>query len=232
MRMRSRADRRRGERGSGPITALLVMGFLALMMAAWLAGLGGAASAEGAKAQDAADAAALAGAGYILDDLPNELLSAPFSDPATLQGPIGEPGCVQLGRASAADLAGHNSAKLTDYCWWAGRTEVTASVELDYSTVKGQPARAEAVAAPGFSLSQCTIDPNFVPPSDPPRGGKGGNAQGGGGKNKPAPPVDTTLNCGFGDLSISYDPATKLFTFTDPAQLRSVLAGLKPRLVR
>lgn len=215
------------------------MGFLALVIAGGLTGYGSVAGAEQSKAQNAADAAALAGAGYILDDLPGQLLGAPFADPSSLQGDIGEAGCVQLGRASADDLAAENDATLTDYCWSASRSEVSVSVRLNYA-VKGEPATASAVAAPGLSLSDCTIDPNFVPPTPPaaaPTTGDGGGKNAGGGKDTPTAtptppaPVETTVNCGFGDLAVSYDPSTKLFTFSDPGQIQSLLDGLKPRLV-
>lgn len=242
--MRSGSFFKNAERGAGPITAILIMGFVALLVAAALVGFGGVARAEQSQAQNAADAAALAGAGFVLEDLPNQLLKAPFSDPGGLQGDIGQPGCVQLGRASAEDLAAENSAVLTSYCWSASRTEVSVSVRLDHAA-KGQPATAQAVADPGISLSDCRIDPSFVPPTPEPPAPGGGNDKGGndkgsdnGGDGKdsktPAPPspIDTTVNCGFGDLSVSYDPATQLFTFSAPGQIRSLLDGLKPRLVR
>lgn len=236
--MRSRSLFKNRERGAGPITAILIMGFVALLVAAALVGFGGVARAEQSQAQNAADAAALAGAGFVLDDLPNQLLKAPFSDPGGLQGDIGQPGCVQLGRASAEDLAAENDAVLTSYCWSASRTEVSVSVRLDHAA-KGQPATAQAVADPGISLSDCKIDPGFVPPTpEPPAPGgddNGGDDNGGDGKDPktPAPPspIDTSVNCGFGDLSVSYDPATQLFTFSAPGQIRSLLDGLKPRLV-
>lgn len=213
------------------------MGFLALVIAGGLTGYGSVAGAEQSKAQNAADAAALAGAGYILDDLPDQLLGATFSDPGNLQGDIDAAGCG-FGEAAADDLAAENDATVTDYCWSASRTEVSVTVRLNYA-VKGKPATASAVAAPGLRLSDCQLDPNFVPPTTPPSPPPAppGPAGKGGGKGKPSTPpqppapVDTTVDCPFGDLAVSYDPTTQRFSFSDPGQLRSVLNSLKPRLV-
>lgn len=225
------------ERGSGPVTVILIMGFLALLGGVALMGIEGSAAGQASKAQDAADAAALAGAGYISDHQTDQVLQAPF-DPSTLAGDTGDAGCSWWGQSSAADLATENDATLSDYCWSADRADVTVTVKLNQS-INGQQAQAQAVAAPGFSLSDCTIDPDFVPPkptpATPPTDGAGNGGGGnGGGKNKPAPapaPITTTMRCDSSDLEVTYDPTTQLFTFTDPDAVRALLDGLKPRLV-
>jgi len=243
---------RRNERGSGPITAILLMGFVALIAGVLLVTATTVARSEGSRAQAAADAAALAGAGAVLNNLPEELTQAPFGDVLGLQNSIEQPGCLQLGSASAQELAAANGASLTSYCWSVGKTQVTVTVRLN-RTQGDEPAQARAVAEPGFSLSECRLAPGFTPPPSPTPTptddsdkdhGKGDGKDKGkdNGKGKgddkddaapppPPAPVTTSIDCGFGDLEVSFDPTTQLFTFSSTRQIEALLDDLKPRLV-
>ena len=75
--------RRSADRGSGPITALMVMAILALVFTIGITALFAAAADERSSAMHAADAAALAGARGVLDDAP-AALSPGFTTPAEI----------------------------------------------------------------------------------------------------------------------------------------------------
>ncbi|QDP96623.1 hypothetical protein FOE78_12505 [Microlunatus elymi] len=229
---------RDAERGSGPITAILIMGFLALVVAAGLVAVGTVARGEGSQAQTAADAAALAGAGRVLDDLPGRLTGGAFTGDDALHDRVRQPGCLNLGQVDAQQLAKSNGATLTSYCWDAFDDEVQVSVRLNHAD-RGRPATARATAETGFNADDCRIDGSFEAPEPPPpaddqdKSGDKGKDKGKDDDKKPdkPKPVETTLDCGFGPVTVRYDPETKQFSFTNPYQLVDQLRNLKPRLV-
>ncbi|MGY4719242.1 hypothetical protein [Naumannella huperziae] len=213
------------ERGSGPITALLALGSLALVVAVILTTLTAVAAREGNRAQHAADAAALAGAEAALTDIPG-LLGAGFARPGDLLDQLGLSGCAQLGRADAQRLATENGASITSYCYNPYRDRVEVSVVANDSA-DGPPARSRAVAETGLDLDSCAIDPSFerptptptppppsVPPSAPPT------------PDPPPPPLRTTMKCGPVEFALRF--AEGRFRFVD---INADLVGLDSRLI-
>lgn len=218
-------DRR--ERGSGPVTALLVMGAVALVVATGVTALGAAAGDEGSAAQHAADAAALAGAQAVLDDLPDSLLPG-FTLPAEIPELMGGGTCLQTGRAEASDLAVANTARLTRYCYNVYRDQVSVTVELTDDPVSGTPARADAEAASTFEAASCELDPGFSSPTPSPTPTKKPDPD----KDPPPPPppprpLSTWVDCGFGRLPVVLSPFDERFHFVN---LATIAEGLKPRL--
>lgn len=228
----TRSDVRRDERGSGPVTALLVLAVLALLLGAGFVALGSVAAAEGSQAQQAADAAALGGAQGIVDDLPTTLAPG-FGTAADVAALVGGGRCAQQGRVGAARLAAANGAQLTSYCWDVARDEVSVEVVAQETGVDGPPARAGAEAATTFEADDCALDPAFqvstpppVPsPSAPPEDDDDD-------AEPPAPPQPrfTVLTCGVEELDVRLDPVDLRFRFAVPGQLVALADSLEPRL--
>lgn len=211
----------RRDRGSGPVTVLLVLGILALVGTLTISAVLSVAADESANAQHAADAAALAGAQGVLDDLP-ATLGAGFTGPDDIAEVIGGGTCLQTGRVDAAQLAAANGAALTSYCWNVFRDTVSVGVQLDRTTVAQSPDRADAEAATTFDASDCRFPGGFTRPTQP-------AAEGGDAEEAPPPPpaVDTTVDCGFGPLAVRLGSGATLFRFVG---LEAALEDLRPRL--
>ncbi len=210
------------DRGSGPVTALMVMGILALIFAIGITALFAAAGDERSAAQHAADAAALAGARGVLDDAPLAL-SVGFATPAEVPLLMGGGVCVQTGRVEAFRLAQANNATLTTYCYNVYTDTVRAEVRMNDSNVAETRATAAAEAVTTFSPASCALDPAFTPPSadpSPPDGDGGGDVPA-------APPVPTFLECGFQNLRILFRMPQARFFFVD---LAADLEDREPRL--
>lgn len=219
---------RRTDAGSGPVTAILGMGMLALVLAIGLTGLSAVAGDEGATAQHAADAAALAGAQRALDEVPSSLRGG-FTRPDDIAGLLGGGTCLQTGVVEASQLATSNEATVTHYCYNAFSDRVSVSVELNSTQVAGPPATAKAQAASTFDAGQCQLDSDFVAPTPPPSPDPG--------QTDPPPtaaapaprpdPIATSINCGFGDVPVTFYPAALRFRFAD---LATAMADQRPRL--
>lgn len=223
----------RADRGSGPVTALMVMGILALVFAIGLTALFAAAGAERSTAQHAADAAALAGAQGVLDDAPAALAPG-FVTPADIPLLLGGSVCAQTGRVEAFRLAQANHASLTSYCYDVFADTVRVSVRLDDSTVADTRASADAEAATTFEAGRCALDPGFRVPEEPdpapepaPEEEDPAPEEAEAAPPQPPAPVSTTLDCGFGPLAVIFRPALARFFFLD---LEAQLADLRPRL--
>jgi hypothetical protein len=147
---------RRTDRGSGPVTALMVMGILALTFTIGITALFAAASDERSTAQHAADAAALAGARGILDEAPIAL-AAGFTTPDEIPLLLGGGVCVQTGRGEAFRLAQANHAVLTSYCYNVWTDTVRVSVRLTDSKVAETRASAVAESATTFQPADCAL---------------------------------------------------------------------------
>jgi len=219
---------RRGDRGSGPITVLLILGVLALVFAIGITSVMATAGEEGAGAQHAADAAALGGAQAVLDDMPNALVIG-FRDPRDIPGLLGGSVCLQKGRVEASRLASANDATLTSYCYDVHSDEVSVSVRMNATAVSGPPASADAVAATTFDISACELDPAFVRPTPSPTPSPSGSQspEPTAPPELPSRPMDTWIDCGFGQIPVKYTPGIGKFHFKD---LASALAELEPRL--
>jgi hypothetical protein len=219
------------DRGSGPVTALLIMGVLALVLAIGITAGLSAAGEERSGAQHAADAAALAGAQSILDDAPDDLAPG-FLRVSDIPAQLGGGVCSQNGRAEATRLAGANDATLTSYCYDVWSDTVSTSVRLDESHVGDTKAIADAEAVTGFAPAECRLASAFEPPeepSTPPEDDDDAEEEDDDPPPPPPPPatVNTTVDCGFGDLPVVFRTATSRFTFTD---LAAALEDLDPRL--
>jgi hypothetical protein len=219
-----RARKAGSDRGSGPVTALLIMGVLALVLAIGITAGLSAAGEERSGAQHAADAAALAGAQSILDDAPDDLAPG-FLRVSDIPVQLGGGVCSQNGRAEATRLAQANDATLTTYCYDVWNDTVSTSVRLDETHVGDTKATADAEAETGFAPAECRLASAFEPPDEP-------IAPPDDDDDAPPPPpppatMDTTIDCGFGDLSVTFRTATSRFTFTDLAE---ELEDLDPRL--
>lgn len=220
----------RKERGSGPVTAILVLAIGALVLAIGVVALGALARGERSAAQHAADAAALAGAEMIIEDLPGLLIGG-FAQVLDLPGKTNAGACGQRGRVRAAQLAGANGATLTNYCWNVFTDRVTVKIVLNQSA-EGEPAEAQATSATRFALSQCQIGPIVTPtptPTPTPTGPTP-SPTGPPPTPPPPPPVETTMTCGSVTVIVSLDLPTLLFTI-DAEDLDLRLAELRPRLV-
>ena len=228
--------RRAAERGSGPVTALMVMAILALVFTIGITALFAAAGDERSSAMHAADAAALGGARGVLDQAPVDLQPG-FLTPAEIPLLLGGGPCVQTGRVEAFQLAQSNGATLTSYCYNVWTDVVRVSVRMNDHNVGNGPATASAEAATTFQAASCVIDPDFElpeeeeeeePPEETPPPGE---------EEEPTPPppppppanLETTIDCGFGDLTIIYRYPENRFFFVN---LAAELEDRDPRLTK
>lgn len=224
----------RNERGSGPVTVLLVLGAVALVIAAGFTALGAVAGDEGSSAQHAADAAALAGAQGVLDDVPDSVRPG-FTVAAEIPELLGGGTCLQTGRSDAADLAAANTATLTSYCYNVFRDQVKVSVRMNDDPVSGTQARADAEAASTFEANACGLDPSFSLPTETPSPTPTATKTPDPDDDPPPPPpppppprnLPTWVDCGFGRLPVLYTPVDERFHFIG---LEPLLEDLKPRL--
>lgn len=209
MRMAVRARER--ERGAGPVSVILILAFLALVFTAGVTATGTFASNESAGAQHAADAAALAGAGGVVDTIPTALAPG-FLTTSEIPLLLGGGPCVQTGRLQATQLAIENDATITSYCYNVWTDEVTVHVRLnDTNTTSTHTAVAHATAATSFRANACELDPGFTPPTGKPKG----------------TPPKTWVDCGFGRLTIVWNPTLERFQFLE---LPAIPAMLTPKL--
>lgn len=210
------------------MTAILGMGMLALVLAIGVTGLGAVAGDEGATAQHAADAAALAGAQRVIDDAPDSLADG-FARPGDIAELLGGGNCLQTGVVEASQLATANRARVTHYCYNVFSDRVSVTVALDDTKVAGSVATADAKAASTFDATECELDSGFTRPTppdptetDPPDDDD---------PPSPAPPppgpVSTTIDCGFGDVPVTFYPSVLRFRFED---LAKALRDQRPRL--
>jgi hypothetical protein len=230
--MSHRLTRRAAERGSGPVTALMVMAILALIFTIGITTVFAQAGDERSSAMHAADAAALAGARGVLDQAPIDTQPG-FLFPATeIPVQLGGGPCVQTGRVDAFRLAQANGATLTSYCYNVWTDTVRAEVRMNDHNVGNGPATASAEAVTSFQAASCVISPDFElpeveepeeepPPSDdatPP-------------PPPPPPPIpadiETTLDCGLLGLTIIYRYPENRFFFVN---LAAELDARDPRL--
>jgi hypothetical protein len=219
--------RRTGDRGSGPITALMVMAILALIFTIGITALFAAAGDERSSAMHAADAAALAGARGVLDDAP-AALSPGFTTPAEIPMLLGGGVCVQTGRVDAFRLAAANNATLTSYCYNVFTDTVRVTVRMNESNVGDGVATAAAEAVTSFQPASCVLDSEFTPPPDDPPDDEPPPPE-----DEPPPPnpdpIDTTIDCGFGGLAVIFRFPEERFYFVDLAR---ALDDRDPRLTR
>lgn len=218
--------RRTADRGSGPVTALMVMAILALVFTIGITALFAAASDERSSALHAADAAALAGARGVLDDDP-AALSPGFTTPAEIPALLGGGVCVQTGRVEAFRLAAANDAALTSYCYNVFTDTVRVTVRMNESNVGDGVATAAAEAVTSFQPASCVLDSDFTPPPDDPPDDEPPPV------DEPPPPdpdpIDTTIDCGFGGLAVIFRFPEERFYFVD---LAHALDDRDPRLTR
>ena len=221
--------RRAAERGSGPVTALMGLAILALIFTIGITSIFAAAGDERSSAMHAADAAALAGARAVLDDAPRAMTPG-FLTPAEIPLLLGGGVCVQTGRVEAFRLAAANNATLTSYCYNVWTDTVRVEVRMNEHNVGAGPATASAEAATTFQAASCVIDPDFELPDEeeseePPPDDDDATS------SPPPPPDDleTTIDCGFGDLTIIYRYPENRFFFVN---LAAELEDRKPRLTR
>jgi hypothetical protein len=211
---------RTADRGSGPITALMVMAILALVFTIGITALFAAAGDERSSAEHAADAAALAGARGVLDDAPTAL-SPGFTTPTEIPLLLGGGVCVQTGRVEAFRLATENNATLTSYCYNVFTDTVRVTVAMKTSNVGDGVATAAAEAVTSFQPASCVLDPDFTSPSSTP-------------SSEPTPPpnpnpIATSVDCGFGGLAVIFRYPEERFYFIDLAR---ELDARDPRLSR
>lgn len=229
------ATTKRRDRGSGPVTALLVMGALALVFAIGVTMVGTVAGDESASAQHAADAAALGGAQGIVDDLPISLAPG-FVVPSEIPLLLGGGTCVQTGRIDATQLAAANGATLLNYCYNVYRDQVTVDVRMNGTEVQGSPTQADAEAATTFEASSCSLDPSFAMPTPSPSPTPTDDDDDDDDDPPPPPPpppppsrIASWVDCGFGRIDVVFTPADGRFHFID---LVGMAADLKPRLTK
>lgn len=225
--------RRAREAGSGPVTVLLLTGFIALVFAVVLVAAMTVAGQEKSQSQHAADAAALGGAHAVLDSVPGRLGSG-FRGVGDIPGLVGGSGCSQVGRSGAAELASANDATLISYCWNVATDTVSASVRLNRG-VEGEPAESAAKASSRFEADRCRLAPSFsVPTPEPTPTPTGTPSPGSTPTPQPTPPppkpVDSWIDCGFGKIAVRYDVEDKRFTIKDLDDLADELDDLDPRL--
>ena len=215
--------RRHREAGQSPVMAVLVLAAIAIVAAIFVTGRLAVATQDKAGAQHGADAAALAGAQFVLDEIPTEVAPG-FLSPTDIPVLLGPGRCVQTGRAQAFQLASANGDQLTDYCYDPFTDEIDVTVSGD------DGARAKATAATSFDAGSCTLDPGFTPPSeDPGAGDDSGKSSGDDKADAPPPPVQTLLDCGIANLAVTFNPVDSRFHFVD---LGLALAAVQPRLTR
>ena len=219
--------RRTADRGSGPVTALMVMAILALVFTIGITALFAAAADERSTAMHAADAAALAGARGVLDDAP-AALSPGFTTPAEIPMLLGGGVCVQTGRVEAFRLAAANNATLTSYCYNVFTDTVRVAVRMNVSNVGDGVATAAAEAVTSFQPASCVLASDFTPPPDDPPVEEPPPDE------EPTPPPDpdpihTTIDCGFGGLAVIFRFPEERFYFVDLAR---ALDDRDPRLTR
>ncbi|WP_114559445.1 hypothetical protein [Desertihabitans aurantiacus] len=222
----SAAARRRRERGSGPVSAILLMGFIALVAAVGLVMWMTVAGQRTSHTQYAADAAALAGADAALDELP-DLLGDTFDTVADLDDAFSS-GCSQFGSSDAADLAAANGAELTDYCYDLADGTVSVTVRAQ-QPVRGQQVLARAEAETGLDLDGCLLDPDFTVPEPEPEPDPEDSDEEDAEEPERPEPVDTTIDCGFGAIEAVFDPEDEEFSL-DLGSLVDLLDELEPRL--
>jgi len=221
----------KSDRGSGPVTVVLILGVIALLMAVGLTGVLAAASEERSSAQHAADAAALAGAQGVVDKLGTSLAGG-FEDPRDIAQLLGGGTCLQVGRSEASQLAAANGASLTSYCFNVFRDEVTTKVAMNATSVDST-SKARAEASTTFEASSCHLDPAFDRPSPSPSPTEDdeddGDDDGDDDSDPPPPPKPQTtwVDCGFGHLDVTFNLADLRFHFSD---LPGIGAGLTPVL--
>jgi hypothetical protein len=226
--------RRRADRGAGPVTVIMVLAILALVFTISVTAVFAVAGDERSGAMHAADAAALAGARGVLDQAPADVAPG-FVTPAEIPTLLGGGVCVQTGRVDAFRLAAANDATLTSYCYNVFTDTVRVAVRMNDFNVGSGPATASAEAATSFQAASCVLDPDFEPPtapspSPPPPPPPGGPTPTPTPTPPPPPPpgpVETTIDCGFGDLRILFRPAVNRFFFLD---LATELEDRDPRL--
>ena len=230
--MPHRVNRRAAERGSGPVTALMVMAILALLFTVGITAVFAAAGDERSSAMHAADAAALAGARGVLDDAPRAMQPG-FLTPAEIPILLGGSICTQTGRVDAFRLAQANGATLTSYCYDVYTDTVRVTVRMNDHNVGDGPATASAEAATTFQAASCVIDPDFElpeeeePEEEPPADDDATPSP------PPPPPIpddlETTIDCGIIGLTIVYRYPENRFFFLN---LAAELEDRDPRLTR
>jgi len=214
------------------VTALMVVAILALVFTVGITALFAAAGDERSSAMHAADAAALAGARGVLDQAPADLQPG-FLTPADIPILLGGGPCVQTGRVQAFQLAQANNATLTSYCYNVYTDVVKVAVRMNDHNVGNGPATASAEAATTFQAASCVIDPDFELPDDeddPPEETPPPDEE----EPTPSPPpppadLETTIDCGFGDLVIVYRYPENRFFFVN---LAAELEDRDPRLTK
>jgi hypothetical protein len=223
--------RRTADRGSGPVTALMVMAILALVFTIGITALFAAASDERSSAMHAADAAALAGARGVLDDDP-AALSPGFTTPAEIPVLLGGGVCVQTGRVEAFRLAAANDAALTSYCYNVFTDTVRVTVRMNAYNVGDGPATASAEAVTTFQAASCVLDPDFTLPSEDPADEQPPPDETPSPTPTPTPdpdPIESTIDCGFGGLAVIFRFPEERFFFVGLAR---ALDDRDPRLTR
>lgn len=227
--------RRAAERGSGPVTALMVMAILALVFTIGITALFAAAGDERSSAMHAADAAALAGARGVLDDAP-QAMQPGFLTVAEIPLLLGGGVCLQTGRVDAFRLAQANNATLTSYCYNVYTDTVRTEVRMNENNVGNGPATASAEAASTFQAASCVIDPDFELPEDEEEPPEATPPPGGPTPTPTAPPpppipddIETTIDCGIVGLSIIYRFPENRFFFLN---LAAELDDRDPRLTK
>jgi hypothetical protein len=151
-----------------------------------------------------------------------------FERPDDIAGLLGGGSCLQTGVVEASQLAASNSATVTHYCYNVFSDRVSVSVALTSTAVSGPPATAGARAASTFDATECRLDADFDRPTPPaPEPGPEDPSP----TDEPAPPaagpVDTSVDCGFGDVPVTFYPGPLRFRFTD---LPAALLDQRPRL--
>ena len=224
-------NRRAAERGSVPVTALMVMAILALIFTIGITALFAAAGDERSSAMHAADAAALAGARGVLDDAPRAMQPG-FLTVAEIPLLLGGSICTQTGRVDAVRLAQRNGATLTSYCYNVYTDTVRVTVRMNDHNVGNGPATASAEAATTFQAASCVINPDFElpeeeePEEEPPPADATPTPP-------PPPPIpddlETTIDCGIVGLTIIYRYPENRFFFLN---LAAELEDRDPRLTR
>ncbi|HET7489139.1 MAG TPA: hypothetical protein VFJ85_14505 [Acidimicrobiales bacterium] len=214
---------RRGQDGQ-VVTAVVVMtlGCVLAVVLNRMVPLGGATD-EAGQASNAADAAALGAAASAREWLLARFAVLRFED---LDG-LGRGGTCSIGRAGADAYAARNGARVTSYCYDAGRNRIDVEVQMRSTAVVGPRAQAASAASLGLDLRSCarrddpapttttavtTLPPPPPPPAAPPA---------------PAYPPGTELRCAGTVLGFAVAPDGRV-TLTPPGRLAGLLV---PRLV-
>ena len=226
-------NRRAAERGSGPVTALMVMAILALIFTIGITALFAAAGDERSSAMHAADAAALAGARGVLDDAPRAMQPG-FLTVAEIPILLGGSVCTPTGQVDAFRLAQRNGATLTSYCYNVYTDTVRVTVRMNDHNVGNGPATASAEAATTFQAANCVINPDFELPEEEEPEEEPPPADDDATPTPPPPPpipddLETTIDCGIVGLTIIYRYPENRFFFLN---LAAELEDRDPRLTR